>query len=482
MDNRTLSIYKGVTDTKGVIYPIEHVINRIKSGSMGLEKKTQDLNKWYTENPVKYKERKTELPAVTWSGQFPSQYGHRLGKHLVTHSGLIVLDVDNNIDMGSVLADFAQNPHIFFSFVSPSGRGIKPVIPVSPIPQNAKEHAHAFNAVLDVFFEYADQDPDELPKQRDPNRLCFLAHDPQAIHNPDAIPVEWEIDESETEQESPQRATAATGEVYGDVSIEQANHILSFVPRTLSYSEWRNVGMGIKAAGLPVTVFSDWSHNQRLNSSGAWVSEDCNAHWNRYNASGITWGSVVHIAKENGYKPTHRKPVKLQNVKPYEKVIETLDTARAFLKGVFDKGSQFFAIRTDTGTGKTENAITYAITRDVAIPTQSGTLRDEIVSRANEKEIFAWGYRGIRETEEANGYMPCIQSERFEALRNKGFNPYKWVCDSCPAYSECKQRGYLSQPDRATQSQLVALPFPIAFLDPRLRSWADLYKPKGRIP
>ena len=65
-------------------------------------------------------------------------------------------------------------------------------------------------------------------------------------------------------------------------------------------------------------------------------------------------------------------------------------------------------------------------------------------------------------------------------LRNKGFNPYKWVCDSCPAYSECKERGYLSQPDRATQSQLVALPFPTAFLDPRLRSWADLYKPKGK--
>ena len=177
---------------------------------------------------------------------------------------------------------------------------------------------------------------------------------------------------------------------------------------------------------------------------------------------------------------THRKPVKLLNVEKYDKVIETLATARAFLKGIFEKGSNFFAIRTDTGTGKTENAITYAITRDVAIPTQSGTLRDEIVSRANDKEIFAWGYRGIRETEEADGYMPCIQSERFETLRNKGFNPYKWVCDSCPAYLECKQRGYLSQPDRAAQSQLVALPFPTAFLDPRLRSWADLYKPKGK--
>ena len=330
-----------------------------------------------------------------------------------------------------------------------------------------------------MFSEYAEQDPEQLPKQRDVNRLCFLSHDPRAIYNPQAIPVEWEIDESETEQESPQRPTSATGEVYGDVSIEQAKHVLSFVPRDLPYSEWRNVGMGIKQAGLPVSVFSDWSQNQRLNSSGAWVSEDCLSHWNRYNASGITWGSVVHIAKQNGYvPPVRRKPVKLQNVPKYEKVIETLHTARDFLKGVFDKGSDFFAIRTDTGTGKTENAITYAINADVALPTQSGTLRDEIVSRASHKGLESWGYRGIEETEEADGYMPCIQSERFKMFRDKGFNPYKWICESCPAYNECKDRGYLSQPERAKVSDLIAIPFTTAFLDPRRRNWAKMYLPK----
>ena len=218
-------------------------------------------------------------------------------------------------------------------------------------------------------------------------------------------------------------ASALNGEVIWLMSrLKQANHILSFVPRTLSYSEWRNIGMGIKAAGLPVTVFSDWSNNQRLDSSGAWVSEDCNAHWNRYNASGITWGSRSCISQRRMDISRHTENLlNFRTFQPYEKVIETLETARAFLKGIFEKGSQFFAIRTDTGTGKTENAITYAITRDVAIPTQSGTLRDEIVSRASDKEIFAWGYRGIRETEEADGYFPCIQSERFETLTKQGF-------------------------------------------------------------
>lgn len=174
-----------------------------------------------------------------------------------------------------------------------------------------------------------------------------------------------------------------------------------------------------------------------------------------------------------------RKPVKLFKSR-FQGMLETLDLARDFLKEVFTAGARFFAIRTDTGTGKTENAITYALTKDVAIPTQSAKLRDEIVSRASKAEIFAWGYRGIRDTDDSNGYLPCIQSERFEVMRDKGFNPYKWVCDTCTVQSECKERGYLSQPERARQSQLVALPFPTAFLDPRLRNWATLYLPRGK--
>ena len=131
-----------------------------------------------------------------------------------------------------------------------------------------------------------------------------------------------------------------TGETYGDVSIETANHILSFVPRTLSYSEWRNVGMGIKAAGLPVSVFSDWSHNQRLNSSGAWVSEDCNC----LIGIGITRresrGGRSFISQSRMDISRHTENLlNFRTFQKYDKVIETLETAREFLKGIFDKGS-----------------------------------------------------------------------------------------------------------------------------------------------
>ena len=194
MAKTNLSVYDGVLDTKGVHATLDTVLKRIKTGERGLDEKTKLLNVLAQTDTEAYTTEKLKLPAVTWSGLFPKKKDHRTGKHLLQHSGLIVLDIDNDIDIGTALADFAINPHVFFAFVSPSSTGVKPVIPVDPIPTNLKEHICAFNAVLEAFSEYAEQDPEKLPKQRDVNRLCFLAHDPQALHNPNALPVNWEID------------------------------------------------------------------------------------------------------------------------------------------------------------------------------------------------------------------------------------------------------------------------------------------------
>ena len=492
MDNRKVSIYKGVTDTKGVIYPLEHVINRIKSGDKGLAKKTKDLNEWFDENPVKYKERKEELPAVTWSGEFPSQYGHRLGKHLVAHSGLIVLDVDNDINMESVLADFAQNPHVFFAFISPSGKGIKPVIPVSPIPQNKNEHAHAFDAVLDVFFEYADQDPEQLPKQRDPNRLCFLAHDPLAIYNPQAIPIEWEIDEAE-EQRSRESENAPT-ETYGDVSIEQAKHVLSFVPRDLSYAEWRNVGMGIKQAGLPVSVFSEWSHNQRLNSSGVWVSEDCLSHWNRYNSQGITWGSVVHIAKQNGYVTPTRATAKLQrNTDAEPNPTETLEANREnreqaadiFMEAETDT-LHILLVKDSTGTGKSHTIILKSKQHDKRTLAQlpHTDLASQAVSIAWEHGYTSpyhllgrghnWGDSGIAEIPIENRTADlfeknnCIMCDCVEEYTKKRLAPRTFCEHRCGFRDDCL---HLSQYEGLGDRDFVASCTPNLLFDLNMRGY-----------
>ena len=474
---RFVSVYRNSFDTVGVTASLDAVIKKIQTGEKDLDEKTRYCNALAITEPAKYKKYKEkELPAVTFSGTFPK--GKRKAQHLSEHSGYMTLDIDGLTaeQIPELLAALAQNPYVRFAFVSPSGVGIKVIVRVDPIPANDLEHKGAYQACLDFFDDLATEYGFTIDTTgKDCSRLCYLSHHRTAIVHTDTPPIDWDKADWLTAEKKKQERFEADAKIAytGEVDTKALDYI---DPNDLDYNQWLSVITACKQAGLTWQQVDLWSRRGGVR----YTEGEVETRWQGLRLD-VSWGAVINLAKINGYKPpTHRKPVKLQNVQPYGKVIETLKTAREFLKGIFEKGSNFFAIRTDTGTGKTERGITYAITRDVAIPTQSGKLRDEIVSRAIDKEIFAWGYRGIRETEEADGYMLCIQAERFEALRDKGFNPYKFVCEDCNAYLECKERGYLSQPDRAKQSQLVALPFPTAFLDPRLRSWADLYKPRGK--
>ena len=475
MDKRIVSVYRNSFDTVGVTATLDAVIQRIQTGKNGLVEKTRCCNALAITEPAKYKKYKEkELPAVTFSGIFPK--GKRKAQHLSEHSGYVPIDIDGLTaeQIPDLLAELAQLPQVVLAFVSPSGAGIKVIVRVDPIPQNDLEHKGAYQACLEFFEDLATTYGFTIDTSgKDCSRLCYLAHDTLAIVHTGAPPIHWDCEAWLTAEKEKQVRFEADAKIAytGEVDITALDHI---DPNDLDYNQWLSVITACKQAGLTWQQVDVWSRRGGVRYTEGEVEK----RWHGLKLD-VSWGAVVNLAKINGYKPpTHRKPVKLQNVEKYDKVIETLATARAFLKGIFEKGSQFFAIRTDTGTGKTEYAITYAITRDVAIPTQGCDLRDEIVSRASDKEIFAWGYRGIRETEEADGYMPCIQSERFDLFRQKGFNPYKWICESCPAQHECRERGYLSQPDRAKASQLLAIPFPTAFLDGRLRNWAKMYLPR----
>ena len=54
----------------------------------------------------------------------------------------------------------------------------------------------------------------------------------------------------------------------------------------------------------------------------------------------------------------------------------------------------------------------------------------------------------------------CEDPERCEALEEKGGNPSESICPHCPVYTECQQRGYLSQPEalQRTKAQILAIP------------------------
>ena len=63
----------------------------------------------------------------------------------------------------------------------------------------------------------------------------------------------------------------------------------------------------------------------------------------------------------------------------------------------------------------------------------------------------------------------CEDPERCWALEHKGGNPDESICPKCPVYTECQQRGYLSQPLKLRNAKAQVVTTYQLFLDPHHR-------------
>ena len=61
----------------------------------------------------------------------------------------------------------------------------------------------------------------------------------------------------------------------------------------------------------------------------------------------------------------------------------------------------------------------------------------------------------------------CEDPERCEALEKKGGDPRESICPQCPVYTDCQERGYLSQPVSFGQARLQRSEIPLLFFNPR---------------
>ena len=68
-------------------------------------------------------------------------------------------------------------------------------------------------------------------------------------------------------------------------------------PAALSYSEWVEVGMAIKAEGLPVIIWDSWSREDDRYKDG-----ECALKWKTFNSSGTTGATITHLAKKGGWQ------------------------------------------------------------------------------------------------------------------------------------------------------------------------------------
>ncbi len=114
---------------------------------------------------------------VTFSGVFSS----RRDTALVKHSGLMTIDFDHVPDVNKLKKQLLNDEYFTteLMFVSPSGDGLKWIIPVDLYLVRHQSYFSAVAAYIRKFYGL------EVDKSgRDISRACFLPHDPEVYINP----------------------------------------------------------------------------------------------------------------------------------------------------------------------------------------------------------------------------------------------------------------------------------------------------------
>ena len=129
----------------------------------------------------KYKAERFDY--VTFSGTFRT----RSDQNLISHSGLLCLDFDHITDIRELKANLLeiQGIETLLLFVSPSGNGLKWVV---PIDLQICKHQEWFHAISSYISNTLGLDID--PTGKDLSRACFLPHDPEVYIHPQLLLID----------------------------------------------------------------------------------------------------------------------------------------------------------------------------------------------------------------------------------------------------------------------------------------------------
>lgn len=158
---------------KGKLSLVE-AYNRIKSEKYSLI--TEQLRAIQAKDETR-KFKALKFDYATFSGTFSK----RNDKALLSHSGLLTIDFDHITDLQQLKNQLLQDEYFETEmlFVSPSGDGLKWII---PIDITEATHQIFFHAIANYIREVYHLEVDKSGK--DVSRACFLPHDPEAYINP----------------------------------------------------------------------------------------------------------------------------------------------------------------------------------------------------------------------------------------------------------------------------------------------------------
>ena len=148
---------------------------------------------------------------------------------------------------------------------------------------------------------------------------------------------------------------------------------------------------------------------------------------------------------------------------------ETFKEKAVQMQRIFDGSARIAGLICETNTPNFKEIESYLLTSGATslnVPTL--TLAEETLRRCQERNmpsVALWKPRMYRwdavkdipiDVRMANPFQHgniCEDPERCNALKKKGGNPRESICSQCPVYTECQERGYLSQPARLQRAK-----------------------------
>ena len=507
--NPRISVYSNSYDTQGEIFTLEAIRKHISDGSEGLMEKTEKCRRLAKNSNKAYKiYKKASLPAPTFAGIFPP--GKRQQRWIRHHSGLLVLDSDDASDIAALLFELAQRPDIALAFPSPSATGVKLVVRIHPIPEDAAQHRFAFQTCLQYFDNLKEEFGFTFDQAgSDCSRLCYLAHYPQVIHNSEAIPIEWDRN-AYREEMARQESKMNNNHFDTNADIKALEYI-----DPEDYEVWIKIGFACYNSRVPLQVWDKWSQNSDKYRLG-----ECANKWksfgNNYNGRKITWGTAIHSAKLNGYSsprvytPYQRLKIDPNAQKNYrEKLTCQEETYNALNKNIthFIKQSKkrnkfgIIIVKYPTGTGKSYTTLTTAneLSKKVIGLYFNHKLAEKQTADANQFgfNVVRFKGRGFNFKDSGVTSIPLKSREQNETLfkkyqimcpiydklkpyQDKRLNPRK-LCVDCSLLKTCESEGYWSQFPKISKADYVSICMQDLIFNPSLWSFLNILL-SGRNP
>ena len=200
--------------------------------------------------------------------------------------------------------------------------------------------------------------------------------------------------------------------------------------------------------------------------------------------AGLSISDKMLVVREGKLSPLaiKRPPTVLHKPEYTEESYEAPEKNTVQTQNIFDETARILRLLTETDTGdhETVSYLRNGGTICLNVPTiELAEETDQDYQNQNLSSYACWKPRmhqweqvkeipvDVRMATPFQHGNVCEDPERCDALEEKGGDPSESICPQCPVYTECQERGYLSQPAALQQAKAQILALPQLFFNPQ---------------